>query len=167
MIPFSVASVSEKREAYSAEKGSDRTRSGGFCVYGIIWRDPADRVHIDTWKDGIAKWFASTGWQTHKHIIPFQKKTSHSSQLIRFDLAVSQFGGCQRDKRFVQIGHVTCKSRDKSVHYAITAIWLALLGFWQGTRFPMKSHQTFPPRFLSSRAPPPIIVPWKVWPARL
>ena len=67
MIPFSVVSVSEKREAYSAEKGSDRTRSGGFCVYGMIWRDPADRVHI-------AKWFASTSWQTHKHVIPFQKK---------------------------------------------------------------------------------------------
>ena len=74
MIPFSVVSVSEKREAYSAEKGSDRTRNGGFCVYETIWIDPADRVHIDTWKDGIAKWFASTGWQTHKHVIPFQKK---------------------------------------------------------------------------------------------
>ena len=37
-------------------------------------------------------------------------------------------------------------------------------GFW---RFPMESHQTFPPSFLSSLAPPPIIVPWKVWPARL
>ena len=100
--------------------------------------DTAMKRGLERWHSKVIcqHWLANT--TVHEHVIPFQN--SHCLLLAQFDLAVSQFGGCQREKHFLRIGHVTCKSRDNSVNHAITAIWLALSGFWQGTLFSMESH---------------------------
>ena len=95
----------KNREAYSAEKGSDRTRSGAFCVYETIWRDPADRVHMHRHLEGrhskVICQHRLANTQT-RHSLPKKLLTARSWSGLTWP-AVSQFGGCQRDKCFVRL----------------------------------------------------------------
>ena len=108
---------------------------------------------------------APVGKHTNKHVIPFHLKILTASSWSGLTWLYPSLAAA-KEKRFVRIGHVTCKSRDTL--QSLQSDWLCQdfgreHNFLWRPSLPVFFRRSSHPQM----RPTPIIVPLLVWPARL